>query len=313
MGWLCLWNSAFRRNFTLSKAQERMFDKISNDEVGNAIDELIAMLGVKEEMAFHPLIKLLKKGNAEGCVQEIANRMALPVCISLSYVSKDYSPGDTNRFHTTDLAQTNSYGRGVEGITAQVFVPEHLPIYGASSLVGYPIRVCVSENCCAYPYTFTSVMAHELSHVLLGSLVYAKEERIAHGYCSYCAWLPKRSGPRGRKIVKSRTSGNTMTTQVTTYGYLTDSQFQFACNRVAGLLNVHMRTQKPSVATCEAGPEKIEGGGAISCHVSRLFRTFGRTPSRENARGAREAGRSTSSDGLQHRVEGPACDAHKEC
>ncbi len=147
-----------------------MYEGLSNDDISNALAELITCFGVKEEMPFHDLVTLLRKKDTGGCVQEIATRLGLPVRISLSYVPKDFRPRTSNRFRTSALARTDWTGRGIEGITAQVSIPQHLPMFGSSGLHGFPIRVRVSENCHAYPDTFVAIMTHELSHVLLASL-----------------------------------------------------------------------------------------------------------------------------------------------
>ncbi|MDP2856547.1 MAG: hypothetical protein Q8P50_01040, partial [Bacillota bacterium] len=179
---------------------------------------------------------LLRNRDTEGCVQEIATRLGLPVRISLSYVPKDFRPGTSNGFRTAALAQTDWSGHGIGGITAQVSVPQSLPMFGTSGLQGFPIRVRVSESCYAHPDTFVAIMAHELSHVLLASLwsphkdseLYTDLVPIVLGF--------RDAVRRGRKTINVATSGSTTTRRSTTYGYLTDAQFDFACNYVTGIL-----------------------------------------------------------------------------
>jgi hypothetical protein len=216
-----------------------MFDRLSNNEIATALDELIAILGVEDEMVSDDLISLLQNKDTKGCVQEIAARLGLPIRIDLSYVPKDFKPGNKNRFRSSALAQTDETGRGIEGITAQVSIPQHLPMFGTSGLQGYPIQVRVSENCHEWPGTFVTVMVHELSHVLLASLGSIHKNSELH-----VDLVPIILGFRdvvrgGRKTTQSTTSGDTITTQTTTYGYLTDSQFEFACNYVYELLDHH--------------------------------------------------------------------------
>jgi len=62
---------------------------------------------------------------------------------------------------------------------------------------------------------------------------------------------------RGRKTIESTTSGNTTTTQTTTYGYLTDSQFEFACNYVTGLLHRHSNDKKRLLKVVEKVHRKL--------------------------------------------------------
>ncbi len=97
-------------------------------------------------------------------------RLGLPIRITLSYVSKEFRLGNTEGFRSSGLSRTDWTGRGVDGITAQVSIPDYLPLYGSVALAGYPISVRVSENCLERPETFLAIMAHELSHVLLRSL-----------------------------------------------------------------------------------------------------------------------------------------------
>lgn len=235
-----------------------MFDRLSNDEIINALDELITCLGVKEEIASHDLVALLRKRYTEGCVQEIATRLGLPIRINLSYVPKDFRPGNTDRFRSSALARTDWTGRSIEGITAQVSIPQHLPMFGTSGLQGYPIQVRVSENCHAHPDTFIAIMAHELSHVLLASLWSPHKDSELHTDLVPIILGFRDVVQRGRKTIESTTNGNTTTTLTTTYGYLTDSQFEFACNHVTGLLHRHSHDKKRLLKLVEQFQRKIE-------------------------------------------------------
>lgn len=217
-----------------------MFDRLSNDEITNALDELITCLGIKEEMASQDFTALLQKGDTQGCVQEIATRLGLPICIELSYIPKGFSSGNTNTFRSSALARRDPTGHNIESIAAQVSIPKNLPMFGTSGLQGYSIQVLVSENCRAQPDTFVAIMVHELSHVLLASLYSTHKESEL-----YADLVPIILGFRdivrkGRKIITSTTRENATTTLTNTYGYLTDSQFEFACNQVMETLRCHL-------------------------------------------------------------------------
>ncbi|MBN1845597.1 MAG: hypothetical protein JW810_07930 [Sedimentisphaerales bacterium] len=234
-----------------------MFDRLSNDEITNALDELIACFGVKEEMPFYDFDDLLRKKDTEGCVQEIANRLGLPIRISLSYVPKDFKLGKTNGFRSSALSRTDWTGRGIEGIIAQVSIPQHLPMFGTSDLQGYTIVVRVSENCNAHPDTFVTIMAHELSHVLLASILSPHKDNEM-----YTDLVPILLGfrdvvRRGRKRIITLMDENKTTTHTTTYGYLTDSQFEFAYNYVAGLLRNHSHDKKRLISVVEQVQKKL--------------------------------------------------------
>ena len=224
-----------------------MLDRVSNDEIRTALDELTISLGVKEKINFSDIVAILQREGPEVCIQEIANRFGLPVRINLSYVPKDFVSGNTNRFRSSGLAKTDWTGHGIGGIIAQVSLPPQLPMYGTSGLDGYPIQVRISENCLAYPETFVALMAHELSHVLLASLHHPKKDSEL-----YTDLVPITQGfgdilRMGRKTSQTTTSDQfTTTTTTTTYGYLTDSQFDFAYHHVMEILN-QLQSDKDSL------------------------------------------------------------------
>jgi hypothetical protein len=251
-----------------------VFENVSNDEIAVAVDEMVEGLGVREDIPSGELLGLLKKGDTRGCVQEIAARLGLPIRISLSYVSSDFTPGDTHGFRSSELSRTDSSGHGVDGITAQVTIPKILPLYGSPSLEGYVISVRVGENCAEHPQTFVAVMAHELSHVLLGSLWHPQRDSELH-----TDLVPILLGFRdvvreGRKFVKSRTAGNRTTTETTTYGYLTDSQFELACRKVSGILQLNKLNKDSLLALVAQMRKKIEiierGLATFRAHVLHL-------------------------------------------
>lgn len=235
-----------------------MFERLSNEDISNALAELIAWFGVKEEVPFHGLTALLREKNIEGCVQEIATQLDLPIHISLSYVPEDFKPDNTDGFRSSSLSRTDWTGRGIESITAQVSIPQNLPMFGTSALQGLQIRVRVSENCHAYPETFVALMAHELSHVLLASLHHPQKDSELHTDLVPIILGFGNIVRTGRKIVQSITSGNTTTTRTTTYGYLTDSQFDFVCKHVTSILRRHQCDKKRLIGLVRQVKYKFE-------------------------------------------------------
>ena len=218
-----------------------MYAHLTEDEIVVAIDDLQQTIGVKEEIESSDLHTLLGCKDVQGCVQRIAAWLGLPVRIELSYASIQPTAGGPQNFGSTALSQTDGSGHGVEGITAQVEIPQRLPLYGSRSLEGYVIRVRVSENCRDQPDTFLAIMAHELSHVLLGALWHKNRDSELHADLVPLL-LGLRSVVRnGRKIVT--TSGTT------TFGYLPDSQFDFAVTHITGIVAGHQaQKQRVSVA-----------------------------------------------------------------
>jgi hypothetical protein len=63
-----------------------MSEQWDNDEITEALHELISSLGVKEDGDIHSLEILFRKGHLQQCVQEIATQLRLPNRINLSYV-----------------------------------------------------------------------------------------------------------------------------------------------------------------------------------------------------------------------------------
>jgi hypothetical protein len=225
-----------------------MFERLTNDDIGGALTEVIALLGVKEAIPCHDLVALLRKRETQDCVQRLATRFGMPITVDLSYVPKGFRSGQTDGFSSSALAQTDWTGRSVQGITAQVVIPEHLPVFGSSKLKGYPIRVRVSEGCHAYPDTFITIMAHELSHVLLASLCSPYKDSELHTDLVPIVLGFREVVRRGRRTADITTNGDTTTTRTTTYGYLTDAHFDFACDGVEGIIARHKQEKAARLA-----------------------------------------------------------------
>lgn len=235
-----------------------MFDRLSNNDISKALSELITCLGVKEDTPLDQLATLLRKKDTEACVQEIAARLGLPIRINLTYVPKDFRTGTTDGFRSSALARTDWTGHGIEGITAQVYIPQNLPMFGTTGLQDYPIQVRVSENCRAHPAAFVAVMAHELSHVLLSSLWHPQKDSELHTDLVPILLGFRDVVRRGRRTIEVATSGDLTRTRTSTYGYLTDSQFDFACRHVTDILSSHQRDKRRLVQLAEQVQRKLE-------------------------------------------------------
>lgn len=201
-------------------------DNIDEEYISNAIDELVNFVGIKEEVSKESLLKPLYAGNVKGCVENIANYLGLPVAINLLY---------SDKFESSALTTTDRNGQGVKGISAQVSIPGYLPLYGTPELKGFPITVKVSQNCKNYPLTFLAAMAHELSHIVLHSLWYKKKDNEIHTELTVMLLGFWEVMKKGRKIVETRQNGIYEKTVTATYGYLSDTQFYFAYNRVSDI------------------------------------------------------------------------------
>jgi len=215
---------------------------ISNGYIENAIDELVGSLGIKESIGADTLLRLIGAGKTGECIEAMADYLGLPIAVDLQYVPATYQrPGSgggnaASRFESNALAKTDSAGRGVEAITAQVWIPGDLPFYATSRLKGFRLTVRVSDNCRRHPLTFMAIMAHELSHVLLHSLRHGQKDNevctdlaaMVLGFCDVMG--------TGRKLVKTEDHGYYTQTATTTYGYLADEQFRVATARIRGTL-----------------------------------------------------------------------------
>jgi len=213
-----------------------MYDHVTEDQVVVAIDELQQAIGVKDERSSAELLSLLQQKKVQECVQRIATWLGLPIRIVLTIIPPNATPGSGKGFGGASLARTDSEGHGMEGITAQVEIPRNLPMFGTRRLDDYPINVQVGADCLDVPRTFLVVMAHELSHVVLEAIRFPRRDSELH-----TDLVPLLLGFReivrvGRKVISTSTVGGVTTTETTTFGYVPDSQFAFACSRITSMV-----------------------------------------------------------------------------
>lgn len=212
-------------------------DNIDDKYISNAIDELINLLGIKEGIPVETILKPLLDGNIKGCVENMANYLGLPIVVNLSY---------SDKFESRSLAKTDYAGRGVEGITAQVSIPSDLPFYGTSRLRHFPISVKVSGNCQRHPETFMTIMAHELSHIVLHSLWHKEKDNEFYTDLTAMILGFSRVIKNGRKVVETKENFASVETLTTTYGYLSDEQFNFASNKIKEILKENINSYNDS-------------------------------------------------------------------
>ena len=218
---------------------------IDNEYISNAIDELINLLGIKEEIPLQMILDPFRARKIKECIETIAICLGLPIAINLSYVPANYQTRNASiRFDSSALATTDRAGRGVEGITAQVSIPSYLPLYGTSGLQGFPISVKISDNCLRYPETFAAIMAHELSHIVLHSLQH--KEKDNEFYTDLTAMILGFSKVMeiGRKVEETKNYVILTQTSTTTYGYLSDKQFYFAFNKISEIRKKNINLKK---------------------------------------------------------------------
>ena len=216
-----------------TSADEDRAPRPVDEYIENAIKDLVSVLGIREPVAADHFVERVRVGQIEGCIENIGRQFGLPVKANLVIVPDDYCSDGPAPFDTNSLTRTDRTGHGTEGITAQISIPSHLPLYGSPRLVGFPITVKVSENCRAYPETFVTIMAHELSHVLLRSLahprsadeIYADLTAMLLGFANVM--------DEGREV--RRVTAQKIYT--TTYGYLDNAAFGSALRTVKTMMH----------------------------------------------------------------------------
>jgi predicted DNA-binding protein YlxM (UPF0122 family) len=203
-------------------------NRVDNKYISNAIDELTGFLGIKEHIPAESVLHPLHNGNTKKCVERIANHLGLPITVNLI---------TSESFESCDLVTTDDSSQGTEGITAQVSIPDYLPLYGSPELQGFPIQIKVSGDCKRYADTFVATVAHELSHIVLHSLWHTEKNNEI--YTDLAAMLLgfAMAMRRGRYIVETTNIGlGWQQTSTIRFGYLKDDQFQFALSRVNAIL-----------------------------------------------------------------------------
>jgi uncharacterized protein (DUF697 family) len=241
-------------------------ENISNNYIEEAVKTLADSIGIKDNVDDQKIISFIRQKKVKEGIKEIAKCLGLPIEINLSYVPKGYHPDNTNTFHSTHLVKTDWRGRGSEGITAQVSIPGYLPMYGTSGLNNFPISVRVSENCADNPATLIAVMAHELSHIVLHSLWHKEKDNEI--YTDITAMMLGFSNiiKNGRKVIKTSSStdygflSNTTTTrtETTTYGYLSDENFNFAFNKIKEILNKYKQGKNKLIGKIKELTRKLK-------------------------------------------------------
>lgn len=221
--------------------------KVDNNYINDAILEITNLLGIKEKLIYDDIDELCHQGKIKECAEKIAKLLNLPIKINLRYVK----PGDSEQqqFSTRSLAN-NQDGKS-EGITAQISIPNNIPMFGTRDFENLTIDVRVSKNVKDFPQTFISVMAHEFSHIILYSLKYNKADNEIHTDLTAMILGFNDAMQAGRKIFKQDTRPDHMsinttitTTTTTTYGYLDDNGFNFAHNRINEIIEKNINDKK---------------------------------------------------------------------
>lgn len=212
-----------------------MDNPLSNEYIGKAIDHLVSYLGVKESLGSTKLEEMYNTEEIERGVRHIAFQLGLPIQIHLVYGEKN--------IQSAGLARTDAAGHGMEGVIAQVDIPQYLPKYGSKDLTHFPIKIFIGSGYRQQVPTLFAIIAHELSHVVLHSL--SSQHKQDEFYTDLVAPILGLSPviEMGRKVIKTVLNNNMTQTQTITYGYLTDEQFVFAKDKIRRILEERKATK----------------------------------------------------------------------
>jgi hypothetical protein len=213
-----------------------MDNKIDDNYILQAAKELINTLGVKKPIQEIEIINHIRSGKIQEAIEQIARYLGLPVRINISFVPKGYKSSRKSGFESSQLSRTDSEGRGLNSIVAQVSIPKNMPLYGTRELDNLPINVVISEDCNKEPIAFMAIMAHELSHLVLYSLWHKEKENEFYTDLTAMVLGFNEVMAKGRKVVTQTRTGNVVQTLTITYGYLSDEQFVLAQGEIRGLL-----------------------------------------------------------------------------
>lgn len=174
------------------------------------VEKLDEVLGAKDSISFSPLEKLHRRQDYSALCVAVGAHMGMPNAVRISFTS------DSERFATRALSTTRN---GSHGIVAQVVIPPNLPPLGTVAFRSHVIDMKLgAEFRAASAYTAVSLLAHELSHILLHSLRHPDRDSE-----QFTDLVPLFLGfgdvvAHGRTHHTSEQQGNVVTTSITTYG-----------------------------------------------------------------------------------------------
>ena len=254
--------------------------EVKNDYIEKALSELVSVFGTKEPIDHQKIISLVRSKKINEAIKKIALYLGLPIEVNISYVPEGYQPSNNDGFQSTHIVKTDWRGRGTSGITAQVSIPPNLPLYGTSRMVNFPINVRLSENYAENPATLIAVMAHEFSHIVLYSILHQEKEN--EYYTDLTAMLlgfatTMRVGRKVTKKIGTSTTpgilaGSTTTyMRTTTYGYLSDENFNFAFNKIKTILNEQKIAKKKLIQKLDQSQKQLAKIKKLSSYFEKYL------------------------------------------
>lgn len=224
-----------------------MFENLPEREFDEAIQEMVDTLGVREDWTELSRFPSLNRENVTDCVAAIGRQFGLPVRFEVSCVSGDYK---TDGFHSKALVSTDSSGRGRDSIAAEVCIPPDLPFFGSDLLRGLAIPVKLVEGCWLQPETLVTVLAHEMSHVLLRAMRHPRQASELHADLVPLVLGFRKVVDDGREVITAR--------HTTRFGYLSEAQFKRAFWKVDGILDEFREKKTYALACASEGASLLE-------------------------------------------------------
>ncbi len=238
---------------------------ISHKYLETAFNNLFSSVGTKEAVASEEIYLPLRQGKIKESVEKIANYFGLPINVNLLKVSESYSSNSSrgSKFTSSHLVKVNSKtGRGAESISAQVLIPSYIPLFGTPSLNSFSVDVKISKNIINYPETFSAIMAHELAHFFLSSMHHKEKENEIYTDITAMLLGFKDIVKDGRKMTKTTGTtfdleGTTTHYQTTTYGYLSDNQFNFVFQKISRKLEQNRHAKRKIIKEIGLSRKKL--------------------------------------------------------
>lgn len=217
---------------------------VDNNFINKALDELIENFGLHDYIDDSNQNTKLFNGDYKTICEEIAKHLNLPINVRIIEVSSKYDRNTKTGFQSSGLVNTEPSGgsgetRGTHSIFAQISIPVDLPMYQSDRMNGFTIDIKLSDSCNKDVYNFITVIAHELSHVVLYSSWNKYKENEYYTDLTPIVFGFGKIIEKGRKqtSIQYNSEWGDLCNTTHTYGYLSDGNFIFALNKIEGYLN----------------------------------------------------------------------------
>lgn len=228
-----------------------MNNTITDEYALNIVDDLFVKIGVHENLNTEKILNQTYSLNLEQKIELISLCLGLPVKINI-------------------LQKTNNY----DNSAAKVTIPDNVPLYGSEKMVGFPITIELNKTQMSN-ISFVTVIAHELSHVLLASI---KSDKKTNEF--YTDTVPLMLGfinivNEGRKVINYvEYSGDTKINHTTTFGYLDDHKFYIIKEKINKKLSEYKKEKQKLKNRLNILKKKLKKTEKQISFIKRLFAFF---------------------------------------